>query len=155
SATITGAQLRELGLAASQSYPIDIFFAERQTDGSNFVIETNFNIRPPAPERVPSGEPDAARLTLPLENGTELVRGQRYWSQPGGHFLTLNPDGNLVVARADGGYVWGFDTQPNVEFWRVGRVVWQEDGNLAAYSADGGYIWSALTENPDPAARLL
>lgn len=98
---------------------------------------------------------DQARPTLPLAPGTELVRGQRYWSASGGHFLTLNPDGNLVVARADGGYVWGFDTQPNIDFRRVGRVVWQADGNLAAYAADGAYLWSALTENPDPNARLV
>ncbi len=93
--------------------------------------------------------------TMPLASGTELVRGERYWSPSGAYFLTLNEDGNLVVARADGGYVWGLDTQPNVEFMRIARVVWQEDGNLAAYADDGSYVWSALTENPDPTALLM
>ncbi|SFZ83489.1 fibro-slime domain-containing protein [Devosia enhydra] len=151
-ATITGAQLRELGLSPGESYPIDIFFAERQSRGSNFVIQTSFDIQPPVPERLPVG--DETQQVMPLQPGTELVRGQRYWSPSGEHFLTLNPDGNLVVARADGGYVWGFDTQ-GVDFPRVGTVIFQEDGNLAAYAADGSYIWSALTENPDPAARLV
>lgn len=151
-ATITGAQLRELGLSPGQSYPIDIFFAERQSDGSNFVVQTNFNIQPPAPERVPAGE--EAHLTLPLPPGTEFTRGQRYWAPDGSHFVTLNPDGNLVVARADGGYVWGFDTQ-GVDVPRVGGVIFQEDGNLAAYAEDGSYVWSALHENPDPVSLLL
>jgi len=150
--TITGAQLRELGLNPGQSYPIDIFFAERQSRGSNFVVQTNFNIQPPAPEHAPAGE--EAHLTLPLPPGTEFVRGQRYWSPDGSHFVTVNPDGNLVVARADGGYVWGFDTQ-GVDFPRVGNVIFQDDGNLAAYAADGSYIWSALHENPDPISLLL
>ncbi len=151
-ATITGAQLRELGLNPGESYPIDVFFAERQSRGSNFVIQTNFNIQPPVAERVPVG--DAATLTMPLQPGTELVRGQRYYSPSGDHFLVLNPDGNLVVARANGDYVWGFDTQ-GVDFPRVGTVIFQEDGNLAAYAEDGSYIWSALTENPDPTAQLV
>lgn len=151
-ATITGAQLRELGLNPGESYPIDVFFAERQSRGSNFVIQTNFNIQPPVAERVPVG--DAATLMMPLQPGTELVRGQRYWSPAGDHFLVLNPDGNLVVARANGDYVWGFDTQ-GIDFPRVGTVIFQEDGNLAAYAEDGSYIWSALTENPDPSAQLV
>ncbi|MFM2288966.1 MAG: hypothetical protein RL684_2109 [Pseudomonadota bacterium] len=85
----------------------------------------------------------------------EFVRGQKYWSGSRSHFVVLKPDGNLVVAKADGGYVWGFDTQPNIDFRRVGRVVWQPDGNLVAYAANGGYLWSALTKDPDPGARLV
>lgn len=96
-----------------------------------------------------------ARLTLPIKKGTDLVRGQRLWSQSGKHFLVLNPDGNLVVARADGGYVWGFNTQKDVDYRKVGRVTWQTDGNLAAYTADGKFVWSALHSNPDPNAELF
>lgn len=87
-----------------------------------------------------------------LAPGEVMQRGVRY--SMNGHFLTLNPDGNLVVAREDGGYVWGFDTI-GVDFLRVARVEMQTDGNLAAYDADGGYIWSALTEDPDPSTRLI
>ena len=157
--SITGAQLRELGLNPGQSYAIDVFFAERQSQGSNFTIETNFNIQPPAPERIPVGEVISdANMAEPqaqlLPRGTELVRGERYWSPSGEHFLTLNPDGNLVVARADGGYVWGFDTQ-GVDFPRVGSVIYQDDGNLAAYAEDGSYLWSALHTTPDPDAQLV
>ena len=91
---------------------------------------------------------------MPLTSAHSFARGERLYNSGGDHFLTLNPDGNLVVARADGGYVWGFDTQSSVDHTRVGRVDWQPDGNLAAYDANGGYLWSALTENPDPASRL-
>ena len=85
----------------------------------------------------------------------EFVRGQKYWSESRRHFVVWQPDGNLVVARADGGYVWGFDSQPNLALWRVGRVVWQPDGNLVAYDPKGGYLWSALTREPDRNARLV
>lgn len=94
-------------------------------------------------------------VTLPLAAAHSFTRGERLYNAGGDHFLVLNPDGNLVIARADGGYVWGFDTQPNVDHTRVGRVDWQPDGNLAAYDRNGQYLWSALTQNPDPAGRLV
>ena len=93
--------------------------------------------------------------TLPFASQTNLVRGQRYWSQSGTHYLVFQPDGNLVVYRADGGYVWGLDRQPNTDFQRIARVTWQSDGNLAAYTADNQWIWSALNSNPDPSAKLV
>ena len=85
----------------------------------------------------------------------EFVRGQKHWSETLSFFVVLNPDGNLVVARADGGYVWGFDTQPNIDHRLVGRVVWQPDGNLVAYDSKGGYLWSALSKDLDSNARLV
>jgi len=89
-------------------------------------------------------------LLLPPE---VMQTGVRYAMND--HFITLNPDGNLVIAReADDGFVWGFNAI-GVDYPRVARVEMQSDGNLAAYAADGGYIWSALTENPDPDARLM
>lgn len=75
SATITGAQLRELGLSPNESYPIDIFFAERQTAGSNFSIQTSFNIQPPEPARVPVGE-DAAPMAVTLAPGEIAERNR-------------------------------------------------------------------------------
>lgn len=99
--------------------------------------------------------PDMTQASSLLANGQTLQKGVHYTSESGNHFLTLNPDGNLVVARTvDDGYVWGFDTN-GVDYQRVARVDMQADGNLAAYDANGGYIWSALTENPDPSARLV
>jgi hypothetical protein len=89
-------------------------------------------------------------LLLPPE---VMQTGTRYAMN--NHFITLNPDGNFVVAReADDGYVWGFDSV-GVNYPQVARVEMQSDGNLAAYDANSGYIWSALTENPDPNARLI
>ncbi|WP_282275701.1 hypothetical protein [Stenotrophomonas sp. PS02297] len=85
----------------------------------------------------------------------EFVRGHKHWSETRSHFVVLNPDGNLVVAKADGGYVWGFDTQPNIDHRLVGRVAWQPDGNLVAYDAKGGYLWSALSKDPDSRSRLV
>ncbi|MCU0947063.1 MAG: fibronectin type III domain-containing protein [Porphyrobacter sp.] len=99
--------------------------------------------------------PPPGSATLPFDQQTDLVREQRYWSQSGSHYLVFQNDGNLVVYRADGGYVWGLDRQPNTDFRRIGRVTWQADGNLAAYTADNQYIWSALTRDPDAGARLL
>ena len=101
-----------------------------------------------------SGPPMGSR-TLPFSGQTDLERDQRYWSQTGSHYLVFQEDGNLVVYRADGGYIWGLDRQPGTDFGRIARVTWQADGNLAAYSAEDEYVWSALTRDPDPTARLL
>lgn len=103
----------------------------------------------------PSAAAAAKGPALPFDSQTNLVRGQQYWSQSGKHYLVFQSDGNLVVYRADGGYVWGLDRQPGVNFQKIGRVTWQADGNLAAYAADNGYVWSALNQNPDSSARLV
>lgn len=89
------------------------------------------------------------------EQPIEFVRGQKHWSESRSHYIVWQPDGNLVVARADGGYVWGFDSQPGLALWRVDRVIWRPDGNLAAYDSKGVNLWSALSKNPDPNARLV
>lgn len=85
----------------------------------------------------------------------EFVRGQKQWSETRSHYVVWQSDGNLVVTRADGGYVWGFDSQPGLALWRVDRVVWQPDGNLVAYDPKGVNLWSALSKNPDRNARLV
>jgi hypothetical protein len=87
-----------------------------------------------------------------LLSGEEMQTGVRYSMND--HFITLNPDGNFVIARSDGGYVWGFDTQ-GIDYQRVAKAIFQQDGNFAVYDANGGYIWSMLTANPDPQARLI
>ena len=90
-----------------------------------------------------------------VEKPIEFVRGQKHWSESRSHYIVWQPDGNLVVARADGGYVWGFDSQPGLALWRVDRVVWQPDGNLVAYDPKGVNLWSALSKDPDRNARLV
>lgn len=54
SAAIDGAGLMQLGLEPGRTYRLDVFHAERHTDGSTFRIETNFNISPPASRELPS-----------------------------------------------------------------------------------------------------
>lgn len=99
--------MRELGLNPNESYPIDIFFAERQTKGSNFTIRTSFNIKPPAPERVPLGM-DAPMVTATLAPGEQAERNREYPSPNGEYFLIFQDDGNLVIYRtADRQFVWG------------------------------------------------
>lgn len=65
-ATITGKELIALGLEPGKMYRMDIFHAERHTDGSNFRIETNFNIQPPTNSELP---PPA----LPADAPTRIV----------------------------------------------------------------------------------
>lgn len=52
--SITGEQLQALGLAPGVPHRIDIFQAERHTNGSNFQIKTNFRITPPADPDLPA-----------------------------------------------------------------------------------------------------
>ena len=98
--------------------------------------------------------PPPASTRFPLASGQTFQRGQRYTSESGSHYLVFQPDGNLVVYTSDNRFVWGLNTVTD-QFGRIARIGMQPDGNLAAYDARDGYIWSALTENPDPAARLV
>lgn len=95
-----------------------------------------------------------AQTTLPLPGGTSIVRGQKYYSRSGDHYLLFQADGNLVVNTSANKRVWGLDKVfPN--FRSAGRVEMQTDGNLVVYNASNGYLWSALTQNPDPRAQLV
>ena len=96
--------------------------------------------------------PAWSQTVLPVAD-TDLIRDHLYISPSGDHFLIFRPDGDLVVADTDGRIVWGLGGT-GVSFQGAARVAMQPDGNLAMYGADGEPVWSALTERPDPAARL-
>jgi fibro-slime domain-containing protein len=57
SKSFTGADLLAAGLAADTNHALKIFFAERHTTQSNFAIQTNFVVAPPAPVPVPAALP--------------------------------------------------------------------------------------------------
>jgi nucleoid-associated protein YgaU len=109
-----------------------------------------------------------------LNEGQKLERGQSLTSTNGAYTLTLQDDGNLVVAargealwasatngqdvvraevQSDGNFVlytsdspvWHTDTQGKKDV----RLVLQDDGNLVLYAADGP-AWSSHTETDGP-----
>jgi nucleoid-associated protein YgaU len=113
-----------------------------------------------------------------LTEGQKLVRGESLTSNNGAYTLTLQDDGNLVLAsrgqsiwasgtdgqgvvraevQPDGNFVvytadkpvWHTDTQGKKDV----RLVLQDDRNLVLYSGDGA-AWSTKTETdaPPPAA---
>jgi len=113
-----------------------------------------------------------------LTTGQKLVRGESLASNNGAYTLTLQSDGNLVLAsrgqalwststdgqdvvraevQGDGNFVlytadkpvWHTDTKGKKNV----KLVLQDDRNLVLYSADGP-AWSTHTEtdNPPPAA---
>lgn len=53
SSTVTSTQLTDMGLTAGTLYDLNIFFAERHTTQSNFMIQTSFAVQPPDPSPVP------------------------------------------------------------------------------------------------------
>jgi nucleoid-associated protein YgaU len=114
-----------------------------------------------------------------LTEGQKLVRGESLASNNGAYTLTLQDDGNLVLAsrgqalwatstdgqdvvraevQGDGNFVlytadkpvWHTDTKGKKNV----RLVLQDDRNLVLYAADGP-AWSTHTdtENPPPAAE--
>ncbi|MEB4209650.1 LysM peptidoglycan-binding domain-containing protein [Mycobacterium sp. 94-17] len=113
-----------------------------------------------------------------LSAGQKLVRGESLTSNNGAYTLTLEDDGNLVLASR-GKALWSTSTngqdvvraevQPDGNFvlytadkpvWHTDtkgkkdvRLVLQDDRNLVLYSADGP-AWSTRTETdaPPPAA---
>jgi nucleoid-associated protein YgaU len=115
-----------------------------------------------------------------LTEGQKLVRGESLTSHNGAYSLTLQDDGNLVLAARDK-VVWATGTsgqdvvraevQPDGNFvvytadkpvWHSNtqgkknvRLVVQDDRNLVLYSGDGT-AWSTKTETdapPPPAAE--
>ena len=109
-----------------------------------------------------------------LTGGQKLVRGESLTSSNGAYTLTLQDDGNLVLAsrghaiwssgtngedvvraevQSDGNFVlytgdkpvWHTDTKGKKNV----RLVLQDDRNLVLYSADGS-AWSTKTETDTP-----
>jgi len=113
-------------------------------------------------------------MTDTLTAGQKLVRGESLTSSNGAYTLTLQDDGNLVLA-ARGQSVWATGTdgqnvvraevQPDGNFvvytadkpvWHSNtqgkknvRLVLQDDRNLVLYAADGP-AWSTKTETDAP-----
>jgi LysM repeat protein len=113
-----------------------------------------------------------------LTEGQKLVRGESLASNNGAYTLTLQDDGNLVLASrgqalwatsTDGQDVVRAEVQPDGNFvlYAADKPVWhtdtkgkknvklvlQDDRNLVLYAADGA-AWSTHTEtdNPPPPA---
>src|SRR6516164_9793694 len=114
-----------------------------------------------------------------LTEGQKLVRGESLTSNNGAYTLTLQDDGNLVLASrgqsiwasgTDGQDVVRAEVQPDGNFvvYTADKPVWhtdtqgkkdvklvlQDDRNLVLYAADGP-AWSTKTETdaPPPAAE--
>ncbi|MGA8545732.1 MAG: LysM peptidoglycan-binding domain-containing protein [Mycobacterium sp.] len=110
-----------------------------------------------------------------LTEGQKLVKGESLTSSNGAYTLTLQDDGNLVLAsrgnaiwatgtegqdavraevQSDGNFVvytadkpvWHTDTKGKKNV----RLVLQDDRNLVLYAADGGAAWSTKTETDAP-----
>ncbi len=110
-----------------------------------------------------------------LTEGQKLVKGESLTSSNGAYTLTLQDDGNLVLAsrghaiwatgtdgqdvvraevQGDGNFVlytadkpvWHTDTKGKKNV----RLVLQDDRNLVLYAADGGAAWSTKTETDAP-----
>src|SRR6201998_3905512 len=113
-------------------------------------------------------------MTDTLTAGQKLVRGESLTSSNGAYTLTLQDDGNLVLAsrgqsiwasgtdgqdvvraevQPDGNFVvytadkpvWHTDTQGKKDV----RLVLQDDRNLVLYAGDGA-AWSTKTETDAP-----
>lgn len=85
-----------------------------------------------------------AQKALPLSGGTTLVKGKKYYSKSGDHYLLFQTDGNLVVNTSSNKRVWGLDKVFS-NYRNAGRIEMQTDGNLVVKTASGDFLWSALT----------
>ena len=113
-------------------------------------------------------------MTDRLMNGEKLERGQSLTSRNGAYTLTLQDDGNLVLA-ARGEAVWATGTNgqdvnrlevqkdgncvlytPDKPIWHTDtkgskdvKLVLQDDRNVVLYAKDGA-AWSSKTETSEP-----
>jgi hypothetical protein len=79
-----------------------------------------------------------------------LGTNERLITQEGHYQLQYQGDGNLVLRKRDGSYLW--DTETNGR--PVGRCIMQGDGNLVIYGPNGDYIWDTET-NGYPNSSLV
>ncbi|HLL67788.1 MAG TPA: trypsin-like serine protease [Micromonosporaceae bacterium] len=82
----------------------------------------------------------------------QAVRAQLVLRSPSGEYsLWFQEDGNLVVYRRDGGYVWETRTHGTgaTEFYNQG------DGNLVLYRPDGEDVWDSCTSTDGPSTLWL
>jgi nucleoid-associated protein YgaU len=84
-----------------------------------------------------------------LMKGEKLERGQSLTSRNGAYTLTLQDDGNLVIA-AGGEAVWATDTNGQ----DAERLDVQEDGNCVLYTSDTP-IWHTDTKGAKDVRLLL
>ena len=88
-------------------------------------------------------------MTDRLMNGEKLERGQSLTSRNGAYTLTLQDDGNLVLA-SQGQAVWATGTNGQ----DAQRLEVQEDGNCVLYTADKP-IWHTDTKGAKDVRLLL
>ncbi|MEV7522520.1 hypothetical protein [Streptomyces sp. NPDC091371] len=90
------------------------------------------------------GAPAAAQAVEPghTQGAGEVIRSKNA-------VLTLQPDGNLVLAHVSGGVLWASGTYGNPG----ARVDFQPDGNLVVYASGGAALWSSGTWG-NPGATL-
>jgi hypothetical protein len=78
-----------------------------------------------------------------LPAGQAIEPGKRYMSPSGAYFMTLNPDGNLVVARSsDDAFIWGLSALPGVDFRRGTSARVTPEGQLVLSDAAGAPVWA-------------
>lgn len=96
----------------------------------------------------------------PAAGASELIAGESLFPQQslvsstGIHLITLQPDGNFVLYRRDGGNyrpLWASNT------WRTGsvRTTMQHDGNLVGYRADSRPLWASNTWNSGASRAVM
>lgn len=93
-----------------------------------------------------SWDPEAAAKPTVVRAGHTLTRGQKIDSPSGTYYAMLQDDGNFVVKKKDGSYVWGLDRIVPDKLAQIAQIKLQEDGNLVGSTSSGEFIWSALRQ---------
>lgn len=77
------------------------------------------------------GEP-GSNLRDTMTGGQKLTSGQQIYSKNGSYYLVMQSNGNLVLYRHWGGYVWESRTSNSTNAY----AVYQTDGNFAVYRSN-------------------
>ena len=105
------------------------------------------------PSRLTGAAPSTQAEKLPFVAGNSMVRGQKYVSESGNHYLIFQPDGNLVIYTADDRFFWGLQDLTK-EYQQAETVQMEAGGNFVVRGPDNKQIWSALQATPDASASL-
>jgi hypothetical protein len=77
----------------------------------------------------------------------DMVRNKRYFSANSLYYFVWQDDGNLVLNKDNGEYVWSLDKSYKGPLRDIKTLRLQPDGNFVALNAAGGFLWSPLNAN--------
>lgn len=113
-----------------------------QDDGNLVIYSATNPIWSSKADNVYNGSGNSGSKVSNINPGYSFRRGVKVYSSNRSYYLSLQNDGNLVLANRNGDPIWSSTTDN-----RGGKAEFQNDGNLVIYDSYNKSIWATNTSN--------